>query len=93
MSKKEIDVTCPCCDSELLVDVGTGQVLRSRAAGERDGGEASWTQAKGRVEGRGDRGQDAFDQALSGEQSRERDLDDLFDQAKERALERKKRDL
>lgn len=96
MSKKEVRVTCPCCETELQVDVRTEKVLRRRAKGARgplDDDEAGWEDATARVEGRGDRAADAFDSALGSEQRRERDLDDLFSAAKKKVRDREDRDL
>ncbi len=96
MSDKEIQVTCPCCETELLVDVRTQKVLRKRKPGARgpldDPGEG-WEEATERVEERGDRAADAFDSALGTEHRRERDLDDLFADAKKKVRDREQRDL
>lgn len=91
MAKKDITVVCPCCETELVVDVLTQKVLRHRAKGST--AETTWGEAHGRVKEREARGTDAFDAALSGEKSRARDLDDLFAEAKRQAEERKKREL
>jgi len=95
MSKKEVRVVCPCCETELQVDVRTEKVLRRRAKGARgplDDDETGWEDATARVEGRGDRAADAFDSALGSEQRRERDLDDLFADAKKKVRDREQRD-
>jgi hypothetical protein len=91
MAKKDITVVCPCCETEIVVDVLTQKVLRHRAKGAT--AESTWGEAHARVAGREGRGTDAFDAALSGEKSRVRDLDDLFDAAKKKVEERKKREL
>ncbi|MFT4709842.1 MAG: hypothetical protein ACI9D0_001088 [Bacteroidia bacterium] len=93
MSKKEIDVTCPCCSSKLLIDVATAKVLRSRNPQEEDGGDKTWGAAQGRVEGREDRATDAFHTAIGREESREDDLDDLFSKAKKKVDDRKDLDF
>jgi len=93
METKEIEVACPCCESVLLVDVRTRQVLRWHEAGDgeresdeerRARGEVRWSRANENVGGRLDNAADKFEQGLSREKSRERDLDDLFRQANER---------
>jgi len=89
MAKKDITVVCPCCETELVVDVLTQKVLRHRAKDAT--AESTWGEASARVAERESRGTDAFDSALSGEQSRARDLDDLFDAAKKQVEERKQR--
>ena len=93
MSKKEIDVTCPCCSSRLLVDVATSKVLRSRNPKEEDGGDKTWGAAQGRVEDRDGRATDAFNSALDREESREDDLDDLFSKAQKKVDDRKNLDF
>ena len=87
MPKKEIEITCPCCDTRLAVDVLTGRVMRSSGAQELDEfgkprvTEQGWSDALGKVQERHGRGDSAFDDALRKEQNREKDLDDLFRQA------------
>ncbi|MDG1499612.1 MAG: hypothetical protein P8N31_07125 [Planctomycetota bacterium] len=93
MSKKEIDVTCPCCNSQLLVDVATAKVLRSRNPKEEDGGDKTWGAAQGRVEARDERAKDAFNSALDREESREDALDDLFSKAQKKVDDRKDLDF
>lgn len=93
MSKKEIDVSCPCCGTELLVDVSSAKVLRSRHPKDEDGGDKTWSGAEGRVEERGGRARDAFGAAVDREESRESDLDDLFSKAQKKIDDRKDRDF
>ena len=93
MPKKEIDVTCPCCSSELLVDVATAKVLRSRNPKDEDGGDKTWGAAQGRVDGLRDRATDAFGAAVNKEESREDDLDDLFAKAKKKVDDRRDLDF
>ncbi len=93
MSKKEIDVSCPCCGTELLIDVATAKVLRSRNPKDEDGGDKTWSGAQGRVEGRSGRANDAFSAAVDREEAREADLDDLFSKAKKKVDDRKDLDF
>lgn len=93
---KEVEVTCPCCESRLSVDVRTSQVLRWRAApkaGEEGPERKSqdWGAAQKRVEGRLGSAADKFDEGLQRERSREGDLDDLFRKANDK-LRRKEDD-
>ncbi len=98
MSKKQIEVACPCCASVLVVDVLTSKVMGHRPPSEVDEtgkpvlDEGRWQSAAERVAGRHTRGKDGFDAALGKEQSRESDLDDLFDAA-QRKLKKRKKDL
>ena len=88
METKQIEVLCPCCDHQLLVDVRTGKVLRHappQAADEMGKpvlDEGRWDGAVGRVEER--RSSGGFDAALEKELRREDDLDDLFRKAKDK---------
>ena len=93
MSKKQIDVNCPCCGTDLLIDVASAKVLRSRNPKDEDGGDKTWGAAQGRVEGRDGRAKDAFGAALDREESREDDLDDLFAKAKKKVEDRKDLDF
>lgn len=88
---KEIEVSCPCCDQRLWIDVRTEKVLRHAPPTELDefgkprASESSWDDAVGRALGREERATDKFDDALSRERNRAKDLDDLFRKAEERA--------
>ena len=88
METKQIEVQCPCCDHQLLVDVRTGKVLRHAPPPSADEtgkpvlDEGRWDGAIGRVEER--RSSGGFDAALEKELRREDDLDDLFRKAKDK---------
>ena len=47
MAKKDITVVCPCCETELIVDVLTQKVLRHRAKHATP--ESTWGEASPRV--------------------------------------------
>jgi len=87
MEKKQIDVTCPCCNTRLTVDVLTRKVMRQAAPGQVDDtgkavlDETRWDSAQEKVAGRKDASVEKFDDALGQERTREKDLDDLFDKA------------
>ena len=88
MAKKELTVTCPCCDSRLVVDVLTERVITHSRRVEADSTgrpvltEADWDSANTKVSGRISAAEDRFDQALSSERTRGQDLDALFDKLK-----------
>ena len=84
MGAKEIEITCPCCQSRLQVDVLTGRVLRHESA--TAGGEARdrWESAQERVRGRTESGLDKLDRALESERGKSGRLDELFRKAQER---------
>jgi hypothetical protein len=93
MERKQLEIACPCCKSRILLDLGTGQVLRTRRPEEYDAAgrplvsPGDWDQALGRVQGREDQAKDKLEAALDREKRREADLEDLFKKARERAEE------
>jgi hypothetical protein len=93
MSKKEINVNCPCCGTDLLVDVNTSTILRSRNPKDEDGADGTWSGAEGRVDARSGRAKDAFNSAIDREETREADLDDLFKKAQKKVADRKDLDF
>ena len=98
MDTKQIEVSCPCCEAQLLVDVRTQKVLRHAPPAQLDEtgkpilDEGRWDSAVGRVSDRKGRSGDSFDEALGREQSREKDLDDLFSKPKDKIQRRKDSD-
>ena len=95
MEKKQIEISCPCCQERLVVDVRTQKILKHFSPAEVDEtgkvvlDEGRWDSATERVQTRGGRGEDVFDSALGKEKSREKDLDDLFDKARKKIADRK----
>ena len=98
MSLKQIEVTCPCCESTLVVDVLTQSVLKHAPKAKLDEtgkpilDEGRWDSATSKVQDRGQRGADAFDRALNQEADREKDLDDLFRKAQDKVKRRGQQD-
>lgn len=98
METKQLDVTCPCCQSRLSIDVRTSRILRWNRPEELDETgkpvtkESDWNAANARVEGRLSTAADKFDEGLARERGRERDLDDLFRQASEKLEDDDERD-
>lgn len=91
---KEVEIQCPCCDSQLLIDVLTQKVLRATPRRELDSSgrpkldAKDWDAAFGKVSGRLDESVSKFDASLDRERKRTRDLDDLFAEAEERVRKR-----
>ena len=87
MAQKQIEVTCPCCETRLVVDVLTQTILKHAPPRQLDEtgkeilDESRWDQARDKVKDRLDGGEDKFDSALSREKKRSEDLDDLFKKA------------
>jgi len=98
MENKQIEVTCPCCETRLAVDVLTQKVLKTTAPDQVDEtGKAKldlarWDSAARRVEGRGTRAEDRLESALSAERDKESRLDDLFERAKDKVQRRSDQD-
>ena len=92
MSKKEIQIECPCCHSELTIERASDKIVAWQRA---ENFEAQSTKssspkpdpfeaARDRVQRRESGDQDKLGQALSRERNRERDLDELFDRITDR---------
>jgi hypothetical protein len=90
METKQIEIACPCCKSRLLVDVRTGQLLRTLRPEELDEkgkpvvGERDWDEALGRVQGREHSRESRLEEALGRERDKASRLDDLFRKAQEK---------
>jgi len=87
MAAKDLEITCPCCESRIEVDLRTGKVLRWSKKSETDEAgkpvvrESDWGAANERVSKRMGSANDKFDETLTREKNREKDLDDLFRKA------------
>ena len=90
MNAKDVEITCPCCESRIEVDVRSGKVLRWSKKGESDETgkpilrESDWNAAAERVNKRLGSATGKFDDSLTREKSRAQDLDDLFRKANEK---------
>jgi len=90
METKQIEIACPCCKSRLLVDVRTGQLLRTLRPEEVDEkgkpvvSERDWDDALGRVQGRQQSRESRLEEALGRERDKASRLDDLFRKAQEK---------
>ena len=90
METKQIEIDCPCCKTRLLVDVRTGQLLRTRRPEELSSegkpvvSEKDWDEALGKVQGRSQSREGRLDEALNRERDKASRLDELFRQAKDK---------
>ena len=91
MDAKQIDVTCPCCNTRLTVDVRTAQVLRRSApegarqeAGTGGEGKDRWASAQEKVRERTKSGEDRLESALEQERGKSKRFDELFEKAREK---------
>ncbi len=88
--RKELQITCPCCSSRLVVDLRTERVVSHRRpeqldeAGKPRVDDGDWKSAFDRVRERSDEGPSKLDAALERERGRAGSLDDLFERAKEK---------
>lgn len=97
MGAKEIEVSCPCCSTRLVVDVLTATVLKQidprqvDETGKAVLDEGRWDMAKEAVRGRPKGSAHSFDAALDKEKARSGDLDDLFEKARDKIARRKRK--
>ena len=91
MDAKQIDLTCPCCNTRLTIDVRTAQVLRQTPpgrAGEEPGtgevGQDRWASAQDKVRERTKSGEDRLESALEQERGKSKRFDELFEKAREK---------
>ncbi len=88
-SRKEVEAKCPHCGTRLLVDVGTGQVLRKEVPGESGAKPKAehFDDALRRREERGKQLDDVFGGAVEEEAQKKKRLEEAFEKAKKRAAE------
>jgi hypothetical protein len=84
MSAKQIEVTCPCCQSKLLVDVLTAMVMRTEKAQESKSAGDTWSAAQDKVRQRTKGGVEKLESALDAEKGKKDRLDELFQKAKDK---------
>ena len=81
-----VDVTCPCCDTRLVVDARSGEVLsEQRPTKDID---RTFEAAMDQVRGGAGRREDAFNKALD----RNRRLEDLLEKKFEEARKKAEKD-
>lgn len=81
---REIQVKCPGCRTQLLVDVETGRARRI----ESDlSGEELFDSAVDQVRNNEKSKEDRFDRLMRSQEGREARLEDQFDRAKKRAAD------
>ncbi len=82
MAAQPIQIICPCCSNELIVDVTTRTASRASSSPaakpkERD----PWNSAQEKVRGRTDSGTEKLENALREERGKSSKLDQLFKDA------------
>ena len=87
MAGKRLHVRCPDCETELVVDAETGEVISHRAAHRPlAGGKDFDSLMRGIDEGKA-RAEALFEQEKAAMKDRQRLLDEKFDEALKRAQE------
>ncbi len=81
-----VEVTCPCCETQLTVEKETGEILAERRP-KRDM-KKSFEDAMGQVRGGSQRREQAFSKAFE----RTQRMDDLLDKKFEEARKKAKHD-
>ena len=81
--KDRVETVCPCCDTRLIVDTGSGEIL----AEERPKADPNKTfeTAMGQVREGANRRSDAFSKAFERTQNLEDVLEKKFDEARKKA--------
>ena len=97
METKQIEVTCPCCSTTLVVDVLTRKIMRAVSPAEIDEtgkavlDESRWDAATKRIEERSGTALDKLESGLDDERNKESHLDDLFDKARKKVQTRQEK--
>lgn len=90
METRQIEVTCPCCQQRLSIDVRTERVLRHWSpkaldeAGKPKVGEKDWDQALSKVKDRETSGTTKLDQFLDSERGKAQRLEEKFREAQKK---------
>ncbi len=90
MDTRQLEITCPCCKTQLVVDVRTEQVLKAvtPAATDESGkpkmSEKDWSKALGKVKDREASGTGKLDAFLESERTKQSRLDDKFREAQKK---------
>ena len=82
-----VDITCPCCDTKLVADCDTGEIL-SEVRPKKDY-DKSFEDAMSAVKGGADRREDAFSKAFDRTQKLDSLLEKKFEEARKKAEEDK----
>jgi hypothetical protein len=80
-----IDIVCPCCETKLVADTETGEIL-SEERPKRDV-ERSFTTAMDQVRSGASRREEAFSRAFEKTQKLDSLLDKKFEEARKKAKE------
>jgi hypothetical protein len=84
---RKLTVHCPECDSDLTVDVATGEVLSHRAPKRPLGGGKDFDSLLAGLDSDKARAEETFERARAAERDRDRLLEEKFREALKRAEE------
>jgi hypothetical protein len=80
-----LTVTCPCCDTLLVVDPSTGDILREERRAKRE--FQSLDEALGQVKTRRKEAEDKLSRAMDEQRRRDEILEKKFEEARRKASE------
>jgi len=78
-----VELTCPCCDTKLVADTATGEILAEERP--KKNLEKSFDDAMSAVKGGANRREDAFSKAFNKTKNLDTLLDKKFEEAKKKA--------
>ena len=84
---ERLRLRCPDCDSELVVDAATGEILSHRAPKSAPGGGKTFDSLFAELDAQKASAEDRFEQEKSAHADRERLLEEKFNEALKRAEE------
>jgi hypothetical protein len=87
MAAKRLHVRCPDCETELVVDAETGEVISHRAANRPLAGGKDFDSLMRGIDESKARAEALFEQEKAAMKDRQRLLDEKFDEALKRAQE------
>lgn len=87
MSGKRVQVRCPDCDTELVVDAATGEILSHRAPKRPPAGGKDFDSLLRGIDEERARAEARFEQEKAAMKDRSRLLEEKFDEALKRAEE------
>ncbi len=84
---QRIDITCPCCQAEVVVDARSGQILSHKEASRLRAGGKDFDSLLAGLDDSKSRAAATFDREMAALEDRDRILDAKFDEALRRAEE------
>lgn len=85
-SQDKLNVRCPCCDTALVIDVATGQVLHHKTP-KKEGESHDFDALLSGLDASKERADEIFDRELGAIEDRDRLMEEKFREALKRAEE------